>query len=133
MLSPRELMDVALKTSVVPMLRESGFTGSYPHFRRVHVTHIDLLTFQFDVNGGGFLIEISRCGIGGITTPLGKHIPASQVKAWDINPNDRFRIKPREGSGTDSWFRFENGEYDSVANEVLAKLVVAHDYWSRRV
>jgi Domain of unknown function (DUF4304) len=68
MLSPRELMDVALKTSVVPVLRESGFTGSYPHLRRVHVTHVDLLTFQFDVNGGGFQIEISRCGIGGTTT-----------------------------------------------------------------
>jgi hypothetical protein len=133
MLSPRELMDVALKASVVPILRESGFTGSYPHFRRVHVTHIDLLMFQFDINGGGFLIEISRCGIGGITTHWGKHIAASKVKIWDVHPNDRFRIKPGEGSGTDSWFRFDNGNYDGVANEVLAKLPAAQDYWSRRV
>jgi hypothetical protein len=114
------------------MLRESGFTGFYPHFRRVHVTYIELLTFQFDVNGGGFLIEISRCGIGGITTQAGKHIPASEVRTWDIHPNDRFRIKPGEGSGTDSWFRFDDGNYDSVAHEVLAKLPVAQDYWSRR-
>ena len=132
MLSPRELMDVALKTSVVPVLRESGFTGSYPHLRRVHVTHVDLLTFQFDVNGGGFQIEISRCGIGGTTTQSGKHIPASNVKAWDIHPNDRFRIKPREGSGTDSWFRYESGRYDDVASQVLAKLPIAHEYWSQR-
>jgi hypothetical protein len=133
MLSPRELMDVALKTSVVPVLRERGFTGTYPHFRRVHVTHVELLTFQFDVNGGGFLIEISRCGIGGITRDRGKHIPASEVRGWDIHPNDRFRIKPGEGAGTASWFRFENGRYGDVANEVLAKLPVAHDYWSQRV
>jgi hypothetical protein len=133
MLSPRELMDVALKASVVPVLRESGFTGLYPHFRRVHVTHVDLLTFQFDINGVGFVVEISRCGIGGITTQWGKHIPASKVRACDIHPNDRFRIKPAEGSRTDSWFRFESGGYDDVAKEVLAKLPVAHDYWSRRV
>jgi hypothetical protein len=133
MLSPRELMDVALKTSVVPVLRESGFTGSYPHLRRLHVTHVDLLTFQFDVNGGGFQIEISRCGIGGTTTHWGRHIPASNVTAWDIHPNDRFRIKPGEGSGTDSWFRYESGRYGDVANQVLAKLPVAHEYWSQRV
>jgi hypothetical protein len=133
MLSPRELMDVALKASVVPVLRESGFTGLYPHFRRVHVTHVDLLTFQFDINSAGFVVEISRCGIGGITTESGKHIPASKVRACDMHPNDRFRIKPAEGSRTGSWFRFEGGGYDDVANEVLAKLPVAHDYWSQRV
>ncbi len=132
MLSPRELMDVALKASVVPMLRESGFTGSYPHFRRTHVTHVDLLTFQFDINGGGFLVEIARCGIGGITTHRGKHIPASQVRNWDTYPHDRFRIKPGDGSGTDSWFRFENGRYDDVAHEVLAKLPVGLDHWAKR-
>ena len=126
-------MDVALKATVVPVLRENGFTGSYPHFRRVHDTHVDLLTFQFDINGGGFLIEVSRYGIGGITTHWGKHIPASKVRAWDLQPNDRFRIKPGEGSGTDSWFRYDSGGYDDVANEALAKLPVAHDYWSRRV
>ena len=133
MRSSRELMDEALKASVVPVLRQDGFTGSYPHFRRVHVTHVDLLMFQFDINGGGFLIEISRCSIGGITTHWGKYIPASKVRAWDLHPNDRFRIKPREGPRTDSWFRYESGRYDSVASEVLAKLPLAYDYWSQRV
>ena len=132
MLSPRELMDVALKTFVVPALRESGFTGAYPHFRRVRATHVELLTFQFDINGGGFLIEISRCGAGGVTTPVGKHIPAAMVRAWDLHANDRFRLKPGEGPGTVSWFRYESGEYDHVANEVLGKLPVAYDYWSQR-
>jgi hypothetical protein len=132
MLSPRACMDLALKTSVVSALRESGFTGSYPHLRRLHVTHVDLLTFQFDVNGGGFLIEITRCGIGGTTTHTGKHIAASSVTAWDIHPNNRVRIKPGEGSGTDSWFRYESGKYDDVASQVLAKLPIAHEYWSQR-
>jgi len=133
MLSPRACMDLALKASVVSVLREIGFTGSYPHLRRLHVTHVDLLTFQFDVNGGGFLVEITRSGIGGTTTYWGKHIPASNVTAWDIHPNDRFRIKPGEGSGTDSWFRYESGRYDDVASQVLAKLPIAHEYWSQRI
>jgi hypothetical protein len=126
-------MDLALKASVVPVLRENGFTGSYPHFRRTHATHVDLLTFQFDVNGGGFLMEISRCSIGGITTKLGKHIPASEVRIWDIHSDERFRIKPGDGSGTDSWFRYDNGEYNTAAREVLAKLPAAQDYWSKRI
>jgi hypothetical protein len=133
MLSPRDCMDLDLKNVVVSALRENGFTGSYPHLRRLHVTHVDLLTFQFDVNGGGFLVEIARCGIGGTTTRSGKHIAASKVTAWDIHPDDRFRIKPGSGSGTDSWFRFESGRYDEVARQVLAKLPTAYEYWSRRV
>jgi hypothetical protein len=133
MLSPRELMDVALKTSVVPALRERGFTGAYPHFRRAHVTHVELLTFQFDVNGGGFQIEIGRCGVGGVTTQVGKHIPASDVRIWDLPTKDRFQIKPGNGSGTSNWFRYESGSYGNVANEVLDKLPAAQDYWSQRV
>jgi len=129
-LSPRELMDLALKAVVVPVLRERGFTGLYPFFRRMHTTYVELLTFQFDVNGGGFVIDRSRCGVGGVTTSEGRYISASEVKPWDLDPFDRLKIKPRAGSGTDSWFRYESGEYDSVANEVLVKLPFAHDYWA---
>jgi Domain of unknown function (DUF4304) len=115
-------MDLALKAAVVPLLRESGFTGLYPYLRRANTTHVELLTFQFDVSGGGFVIEMSRCSIGGITTKEGRHISASEVKPWDLDPYDRLQIKPREGSGTDSWFRYESGEYGRVASDALAEL-----------
>jgi hypothetical protein len=120
-------MDLALKATVVPLLRERGFTGSYPYFRRLHSTHVEILTFQFDVNGGGFQIEISRCGIGGVTTPSGKHIPAHRVKPWDVAQSDRKYIKPREGSGTASWFRYDGGGYESAASEALATLSLVQD------
>jgi Domain of unknown function (DUF4304) len=53
---PRQLMEQALKAYVVPVLREHGFAGSLPHFRRLRSDCVDLLTFQFDKNGGGFVI-----------------------------------------------------------------------------
>jgi hypothetical protein len=52
MSSPRQLMDEALKAHVVPALRERGFKGSLPHFRRLRSDRVDLLTVQFDKTVG---------------------------------------------------------------------------------
>lgn len=94
---------------------------------------IDLLTFQFDRNGGGFVIEIARAAVGGITTHWGKEIPASKVTAWDLHPDDRHRIKPEDGAGTDAWFRFDNGNVEKAAQQVVAKLPHAEAWWSDHV
>jgi hypothetical protein len=56
-------MRKALQVIVVPVLRERGFTGSFPHFRRRRQKGIDLLTFQFDKYGGGFVVEIAVCEV----------------------------------------------------------------------
>jgi hypothetical protein len=74
-------MDSELKNSVLPVLRKLGFKGSMPHLRRERNNGMDLLTFQFDKWGGGFVVEIARCGNGGFTTYWGKHIPASKMTA----------------------------------------------------
>lgn len=50
----------SLKNLFVPALRERGFKGTFPHFRRRRSDRIDLLTVQFDRHGGGFIIEISN-------------------------------------------------------------------------
>ena len=50
-----------LKKIVVPGLRERGFKGSFPHFRRISEKKIDLITFQFHRYGGGFVIEVEVC------------------------------------------------------------------------
>lgn len=109
MTTSREAMQAALKSIVVPRLRTIAFKGSFPHFRRVVGDHIDLLTFQFDRNGGGFVIEISFCPTDGIATPWGEAIAPQRVTAWDVHPDKRYRIQPSKGAGTDSWFRFEDG------------------------
>jgi hypothetical protein len=123
-------MDGELKSAVVPVLRERAFKGSFPHFRRVTSGGVDLLTFQFDGNGGGFVIEIARGSAEGFTTHWGKFIPSGKLTAWDLHPNDRYRLQPREGSGTDCWFRYENAPVAKVAKQVLELLPKAEAWWS---
>ena len=121
-------MDATLREVVVPLLRAKGFRGTLPHFRHPVPGAIDLLTFQFDKWGGGFVVQIARCSDRGFTTHWGKHIPPGKVGALDLHPDQRQRIQPRAGSGTDSWFRFDNGQIKRAAQEVLDALPEA-DSW----
>jgi hypothetical protein len=111
MSAAQDQMKKALKDIVIPRLRERGFTGSFPHLRRRRPERIDLLTFQFDRHGGGFIIEIGQCPPDGFTTYWGKRIAPDKVTAWDLSPKQRARVKPGAGSGPESWFR-----YDAAAN-----------------
>ena len=128
-------MDAALKEMVVPVLRAKGFTGSLPHFRRKTTDAIELLTFQFDKWGGGFVVEISKCPIDGFTMPWGEHIPPNKVTAHHLNPDQRKRIQPREGSGTDDWFRFDGwvpaakSRANRAAQQFLNHLSEAEAWW----
>jgi hypothetical protein len=96
----RAAMSVALKEIVIPILRNRRFTGSFPHFRRVNIATVDLLTFQFDKWGGGFIVEIASGSIDGWITHWGKHIPANKLTAHDLHPDSRKRIQPRDVSGS---------------------------------
>jgi hypothetical protein len=124
----------ALKAIVVTRLREQGFKGSFPHFRRPSAERIDLLTFQFDKWGGGFVIEISKCAPGGITTYWGERIPPNKVKASDIHPGERLRIQPRLGNSTSEWFRYDKpgmleDVFEKTARDVLPFLEKAESWW----
>ena len=124
----------ALKEIVVTRLREKGFNGSFPHFRRPSPEKIDLLTFQFDKRGGGFMIEISKCPLDGITNFWGDHIPPNRVKAWDMHPNKRLRLQPKPGSSTSDWFRYDKAgrsddTFSKTAREVLPFLEKAEKWW----
>lgn len=124
MTANRSKMDAALKSIVIPYLRELDFSGSFPHFRRIKEYGIDLISFQFDKYGGGFVIEVSRCPRSGITTHWGKEIPPNRVQALDMSPNLRLRIQPGTGHGMESWFRFDTlsliaNVYDGLAHKVI--------------
>jgi hypothetical protein len=125
----RHAMEEEIKVLVLPVLRASGFKGSFPHYRRAVEDGIDLLTFQFDRHGGGFVVEIARSPGDGITTPWGERVLPNKVTAWDLHPDMRYRIQPRSGGGTDSWFRFDRGNVKQAAKQLLENLPSAEMWW----
>ena len=122
-------MVAALKREVLPLLREQGFKGSFPHFRRHTGNAIDLITFQFDKWGGGFVIEIARSPPDGLVTPWRETIPPEKVKAWDVHPTGRKRIKATADQGVDGWFRFDVNPIDQVA-ALVVKTLGANQVWN---
>jgi hypothetical protein len=50
-MADRSQMLDALKTILIPRLKEEGFSGSFPHYRRRGPEFYDLMTFQFDKHG----------------------------------------------------------------------------------
>src|SRR5688572_17509493 len=123
MSTEREKMIATLKEYLVPVLKARGFKGAFPHFRRPTDTAIHLLTFQFDKRGGGFVVEIASCPIGGVMMHWGKHIPPAKVTAQHVS--HRLRLGAPDPS-SDHWFRYDRGgllssgdPYDRAAREVL--------------
>ena len=74
----RQKIDQAIKDITIPFLREKGFKGSLPHFRRPQADGINLLTFQHSLYNTKFVVEIANCPIDGITTHWGKEIPKNK-------------------------------------------------------
>jgi hypothetical protein len=121
----------ALKGNFVPALRDRGFRGSFPHFRRIKPDQIDLLTVQFDRWGGAFVIEIAKCGPEGVTTYWGKHIPPKKTCAWDVNGLDRHRLGAPLPRDDGVWFRYDDGTpVEEVARRVLKYLPEADAWWT---
>jgi len=58
-MSNREVMLRALKEHTFPLLREQGFTGKYPNFRRKRDHCVELISFFTNKWGGSFTIEVS--------------------------------------------------------------------------
>jgi uncharacterized protein DUF4304 len=121
-MADRKQMLDALKAVLIPSLKCDGFSGSFPHYRRRQSDFYDLMTFQFDKHGGGFVVEIARCLPSGIERRTG-HVQAGKARACDRHPNYRKRIKPRQGAGTDAWFRYDQEEAPAeVARAALRAL-----------
>ena len=107
MSNSRDRMIAALRKVVVPVLRDMGFSGSFPHFRRIRDSQIDLLTFQFNRDGGSFVVEVAFWAPDGFTTHYEKHIPPNKVRAHDIHPRQRLRLGSHPPEKADHWFYHE--------------------------
>ncbi len=128
-----DAMKDALREHFVPQLRARGFKGSLPHFRRAASTGIDLLTIQFDRWGGGFVIEIGRCGPTGVILGWGKAVPPNKVTTHDLHPNLSHRLGAPTMGEDGKWLRYDNGTPPAiVAQEAAAMLFEADGWWRAR-
>lgn len=127
----RKKMDTALKQVVIPILREQGFKGSLPHFRRVNENNIDLITFQFTKWGGSFFIELATCPKEGTTMDWGEKISPNKVTAHHMD--ERFRLGAKSLEDDVIWFSYENAiteeDYTKVAENVFKLLIKSDDSW----
>src|SRR3954469_21925172 len=82
----RTEMIQSLQELVVPLLRERGFKGSFPHFRRAQQSRLDLVSFQFHRFGGEFVIEIAQCDLAALGGSPNKNKPPQKLRCWDLHP-----------------------------------------------
>jgi hypothetical protein len=133
----KDKMIEALNQKVIFELRKLNFKGTFPHFRRISDGKLNVITFQFDKYGGGFVINIANCRPDGYTTPWGKEIRPNKLTVYDLPK--RHRIKPNlssTDSTTDSWYRYDMislnefiNIYESICEDVLSDLEFAKSYW----
>ena len=130
-------MDAALKATVVPVLRSTGFKGSYPHFYRDR-GHVDLLDFQFSSYGGRFVAEIafatpSRDNIHQVY----RDVPASKLRGFFTGQ----RLRLGSYDLRDHWFIYDqpltsHGEIASSPTDLATKVTEllktqGEEWWSR--
>ncbi len=137
MSTERDKMIKSLKEIFIPELRNRSFRGSFPHFRKTENGKTNLLTFQFDRNGGGFIIELANWNESEFKTHWGKIITLNKLTAHDLN--ERQRIYPNtltEENGKDSWFRYDRkkifsfgNEYDKLSKKAVERIPIMEKYW----
>ena len=114
----RNEMDQAIKSLILPRLREMGFKGSLPHLHRPRNGACDFLTIQFLSVGGAFTIEIARASKDGLLFH-GRHIPVTKLNSTYLQPRHRLGAPL---SGGDHWYRFDVSGTEAAAKQVLADL-----------
>ena len=127
-------MDKAIKEFIVPFLRQKGFKGSFPHFRREQQNNLNLLTFQFSQRQEPeFIVEIGNCQSSGITTHWGKEIKPNKCNTSHLPVHSRLRLGAKD-SESDYWFNYGkkvilSNVYKKTAQEVINLFNQAEDWW----
>jgi hypothetical protein len=116
----RKEMDKALKSKVIPLLKEKGFTGSYPHLRRFNSNSIDVWGFQFSQWGPQFYIEIGISPVTG-TTFGDNHYPPEKIKYYQCIRRIRIGDNP---------YNYQDDGFEILINKVIECLPDAENWWS---
>ena len=100
----QQTMKKYLNQAVIAPLREKGFTGTYPHFRRSCKGCVELISFLTNKWGGSFTVELSAVFPGAVDTNYVAKDPIDEktVTVWDTNR--RYRLKGM----VDGWFHYRD-------------------------
>lgn len=130
----KEIMRFALNSHVIPGLRERGFTGKYPHFRREKGNAIDLLSFQTNAWGGSFTVELSAA-FPGTGDPNYRLAPGETEQTMDVSAAvRRYRLKGMYNGWFHYWdlyrrrILFFKPEYMSVPKREAGTFVPAKGF-----
>lgn len=127
----REIMLKALNKTVIKDLKEQGFTGKYPHFKKKKEDCIELISFQANKYGGSFTMEVSAVFPDSKVTNLSDL--NAQVDENDIEvacTNQRYRLK----GIFDGWFYYRDvyklpdGYYEDIP-ESRAEAFIPPEKW----
>jgi len=116
----RKAMDSALKSGAVVLLRELGFKGTYPHFRRSLAERLDTIGFQFSQWGPQLYVELGVADADGFTLLDGTRFPAKTLKYYECPARKRIGENP---------FDFEVQASELVADRVRASIDAAQLEW----
>jgi hypothetical protein len=117
----RQEMCAELERTVVPVLQNKGFAGSFPHFHRISAERIDVLSFFFNPYGHGFVFKFGRCGPEGLVTRLGKRIRPDKLTTGHFTILQLNWISPDVNAKDDAfWFCFQPGQPDSLRQAALS-------------
>ena len=118
-MSQSQKMRKALDNYVIPNLIEKGFTGEYPHYKKVYDDRIELLVFQKNNWGNSFTVEISTvflpCKKRDSNFISGEFKNIEEATAWDTNL--RYRLKGMY----DGWFY-----YTDLYREKIGRMTYYH-------
>lgn len=102
-MSQSSKMNTALKELVIKPLLDVGFTGKFPHYRKIYDDRIELLSIQKNKWGNSFTIEISTVypnRKGEKTNLTNMQTNFDEVCVWEANK--RYRLPGM----FDGWFYY---------------------------
>lgn len=101
--SDRNKMIEAFHLHLTPVLKERGFTGRFPDYRRISTEAVHLLSVHFARHKPAYAMEIACAPLTGLNV-AGHMVAAEELTAWHVLGPARFRIGP---DAPDQWFTYK--------------------------
>jgi hypothetical protein len=112
----RKTMEAILKRQCVPVLRELGFKGAFPHFHRETGRFVALVTVQFGSAGGSFCVNLGYADPGRKNV---SHKPETEPAKLRVSQT-RDWVRLGAGAAGDRWFVFGSAGATPYRGSVMA-------------